>query len=564
MTSTWQKLRIGGRLWMLPAAIFLLIAAGTLGPGSYFLQADTAHYHVNAADFALNACWGTGGKPGVALLLTLPYWLVGPDPIWDVVLLALAGALTVASLFSLTARVTRSLPWAMLGTLWFLSLPAILYFTRYHLGYPLAFFVFGLLLHSRKQYVWAGLAFGVTLTMHPTFGAPMVAFLGWSLALPLLRGEEVRLWEHVRLVAVALIPVIIVEAIYFLFLGEIFGWSRGILGTVGRKTSLAAGSTWIHMWHEWRISNGWLNALLLLSGLAYPAVRKPRVPLMDAIFLSGWSVVVAYTAYTGLTHALLVKHSTVGLYPLLALCTTFTLMRAFRWLRARLPGGARGVFQGISSIVVALALPVVVISHALEANVGSRTAYPVVAQVMADAAEANMPVRYFGSQDVSIFYGLTNGVRTSVNETSVDIIAQDTQAVLIFETGFSAPSAIQNDLRADSRFDPAAYEVSTYRHRVNYGPMLGVAGRVPGEGAGPARQAYVRAQDAEWSDLEVWWPRDPQGTFQSNPRVVAEAGEYVLEYRGQGCASTRRYGYGEKNFYHILLEKAGEFLSGSP
>jgi hypothetical protein len=61
----------------------------------------------------------------------------------------------------------------------------------------------------------------------------------------------------------------------------------------------------------------------------------------------------------------------------------------------------------------------------------------------------------------------------------------------------------------------------------------------------------------------VWWPREPQGVFQARSVVDAATQTFILHYPGNGCASLKRYGYGTKNFYDLLFEKALEIVGGA-
>lgn len=541
-------------VWLLPSLIFLFVMAGSLGPGSYFLHFDAATSSLEAADL-LRGCWGTSShKPGIALLLAVPYALGGVNPVWDMVVLSILGAAGFAALTRLAASLTGSVRWAVLGALWFLSLPVVLYYTRIHLGFPLAFFIVGLLLHNERRFFMAGLAFGLTYTAHLSFLIPIGAWIGWS---AIFHKGSGRVRAYARLVAGILIPILVVEIQRFLFHGDLLGWNRDVFRDIFRQSGSAGGTTWWHIWAIVRTSNGWLNALLLLSGLAYPLVRRPRVPLMDAVYLAGWSVVGLYTGRVALTHTILLPRLLGGVYPLLALSTLFTLMRLWNRLLPSRQVIRRVAFAGI----VALALPFSIIQSTLQVTVASRTAYAVVDRVMADAAQRDLPVRYFGNMWVGMFYGLLRHVEVVTNESSLDVLTQDHLSVLIFENPPGGLHPTLAALRADPRFDPTQYKVETYPHLSEYRPRDGESYLSTSDFRSLRRIPLT--PDVERSTLEVWIPRDPEGAFEARSLVDPEVPAYILHYSGTGCSTPRHYGYGTKNYYDLLFEKALEILTGS-
>jgi hypothetical protein len=548
------------RAWILAGLIFLLMAAGSLDQSSYFLHHDTPRAHVNGADL-VQGCWGTSGKPAAAMLLGLLFAVTGVNPLGDTILLALAGAAMVAAFFSLAAHLTGSKRRGMLAALWLISLPTLIYYTRYHIGYPLACFVAGLLLFSRRRYGWAGLLFGIALPLHANFAVPVAAWLGWSV---LLDKQSRRVGSLLRVGAGMAASVLAVETVRFLFIGQPLGWTLGMVRAVERHYSMYTDTTWLHIWEVVRFSNGWLNALLLLTGLVYPAVRRRGAPLLDAAYLAGWSIVVAYTLRGGLAHTELVPRMLAGVYPLLVLAAVFTLTEGASRLAEVLRPQARAAARLAAGAMIAIGLPVAMINHTLDAAVASRTAYPQIDQAMAEAAEAGLAVRYFGNRHVGGFFGLRHGVEVVVDERPPDeaipTVLGNTRAVLIFEGTPAYTPPTLADLRAALPDAAALYTITTYPNMVRYRPFTAEEGRL---GTADFRRLdglpYAREAGADVGLVEIWWPRNPQGTFEvgegGDPTVT---GPGLHHYRGEGCISTRRYGDGTQNYYHVLGGKAGE------
>ena len=205
--------------------IFLLIAAGTSGAGSYFLHIDTPTQHVAAWDL-LHGCWGyTAATLFPFTLLLIPYAVFGLTPIWEAIILSLLGALMAWAMLRILKRVTGSMRWALLGALWFVTLPTILYYTRMHIGYALVFFTLGVLLHNEDRYGWAGVAFGLTLTSHFNTLIPLGLWVIWSFALD----RETRRFKNLLWLGLGfLAPLVVLETARWLYLGVPLGWLRSL------------------------------------------------------------------------------------------------------------------------------------------------------------------------------------------------------------------------------------------------------------------------------------------------------------------------------------------------
>lgn len=535
--------------WIFPAFLFLMIMLGTLGPGSYFLHFDTPTLSQNAADLVLGGCWGTSGKPGVSLLLSILFLLGGVDPLWDMVMLTVLGMVMLTCFYSLARYFVKSRRWALLGTLWFASLPIILYYSRFHIGYPLAFFVLGMALQVKKQYGWAGLAFGMVPITHTNFLVPLTTWLGSSF---ILYQGKTRFRDFIRLGIALLVPILILEITRFLFMGEPFSWSRSLFNIVQKHGARTYHTSWAHIPVVVSTANGLPNALLLLTGIAYPLVRERKISLLDAVYLASWSVIAAYTLWVGIWHKELAQRMIAGVYPMLAIGSLVTVMRTGRRIGKSLSNRNQKFYRLAGALIVAVILPMSFTNHLLDATVASRTAYPQVEQTMIRAAEAGLPVRYFGNFHVGYFFALVHQVETNINEPSLDVITGDTRSVLIFEdVGGKTPNSIPAVLEDDPRINPSDYEIVTYAPHITAYPPANTEGR-----AGTARTLALarelsppRSDNASRGMVTVWWPREPEGTFQARHEPL----EFVFHYDG-GCITPRRFG--DENYYHTLADKA--------
>lgn len=544
--------------WLLPALIALLIMAGTLGPDSFFMHLDTPTLHQNAADLVLGRCWGPSGKPLITLILAIPYAIGGPDPAWEILVEALLAAVLVAAFARLAARLIGSRRWALLASLYFISLPFVLFFMRMHLVYPLAFFTLGLMFHLEGRFTWAGIAYGLTPLAHAGFLIVLAAWLGFSF---LLQRFPVR--SYLRMGLSMLIPIAGLEAIRFLFMGEPLAWTLGLFGVVQRHSRFTYPTDWRQVWAILRAGDGWLNALILLGGsAAYPLVRRRGDTHLDALYLATWPALLAFTAWTGVLHREMIPHLLAGFYPLLAVLVVVTASRASEAAANKL----RGYRISLSTFhfpLFAVAVSAALIIHALDAAAGSRTAYPEIDALMARAAREGRPVRYFGNFHVGYLYGLTNGVETGINEKDIALITADTQAVLIFENRIGGQHRTLAALRDDPRFDPTAYDETTIPgHFTVWRPYLADLGR---EGTAkllalPQAWPPVRWPGAPTGSVSVFWPRQPSGEFHARH----EPEEVVYYYPGEGCITPRRFG--DQNYYEVLADKAvivwGEVRAG--
>jgi hypothetical protein len=532
-------------LWALAALIFLMVAIGTLGPSSYFLHYDTPTIDVMAADL-LRACWGDPAATlGPAIFTAIPYWIFGPNPFWQMAMLTLLGAVMAAATFRVTRQVTGSKRWALMAALWLISLPTVLYYTRMHLGYPLVLFVLGIMLYADKRWFWSGVVFGLAVLSHFNFSIPAALFLIWA---TLLAPGEARIRAALNIVVGIALSFVIIETIGFLFTGQIFGWTRAVVSDAMRLSGdLTSREGWpiYHLWSMMAFSNGWLNAALLMLGVVYPLVRNPRVPLMDALYLAGWSVFAFYSIRIATGNTFLTPRMFGAVYPLFVITSIFTVMR----LAARAPHSVQvtRLLPAAGAVLIAISM----IYSSLESVVGSRTAFSDISQIMQRAADEDLPVRYFGNFHIAYYYGAMYGVEVSMNDRSTDAISSDTRAVMIFEGSVRSPSRALSDVLADPRIDPADYDITDYPHTAGMRPAIIEEYTISPEDLIRFEQRLAGADNFEAGAIQVWWPRTPSGEFHAREDKV----EYVYYYSGSGCTAPRRFTNDTQNYYDLLAAK---------
>lgn len=547
-------------LWIFPAFIFVLAAIGSLSPNSYFLHFDTPT-QVTAAQDMVKGCWGeVSASLAPIFLLLLPFALFGSDPVWEMVILTLLGFMMVGAFHRMLAQLTGSSRWALVGSLWFLSLPTILYYTRIHIGYPLAFYTFGIMLCIDRRWLWAGLALGLAILSHFNYSVGVIFWLFWLL---LLDAQRERISAALKLAAGMVGVILFFEAIEFLYNAYMLGWLRAVAEEGARlSNSLQGTERWpiTHLLNLVAFSNGWPSAILLVTGIAYPVVRKPRIPVMDAIYLTGWGIFGGYSLRVSLGNTFLTPRMFSAAYPLLAICAIFTLMRlvarASKYAQVRSLRLEQAV-PGALSILIAVGL----ISNTTYTAQTARTGYEDIEQVMRRAADANLPVRYFGNFHVAYFYGSLFSRELSINETSMDLITSDQRAVLVFES--SEHSTQLRALRTALGAEIDDYEITSSPHLYWYVPAL-----VEDYGISPdvlhgLRETIASTRrDASRSSIEVWWPTAPDGTFQARESRQ----DLIFYYSGSGCTARQTYPDGTK-YYEILLDKAAtvwdEILQGN-
>lgn len=544
---------------LLLGIIFLFTAAGTLGAGSYFLHIDTPTQHVAAWDL-LNGCWGYTAATLVPFtFLLIPYAMFGLNPLWETVILSLLGAIMVWALFRTLERVTGSRRWALLGGLWFISLPIILYYTRMHVGYALVFFTLGLMLHGEKRYWWAGIAFGLTLTAHFNTLVPLGLWAVWSFILD----KDTRRFKNLLWLGLGfLASLLVLETARWLFLGSPFGWIRGVVSDALRLSDVLSSDdrgswpVW-HILHWMSYANGPVNASILIVSLLYPTVRQPRGHLLDVTFAAGWSLIAFYSVRISLLGNTFMTPRMVALaYPLLGIACVFTISRLWQRASARLAGWQQAVLSVSGALIVAVGLPLAYLNQALDAAAGSQTAFDEIDALVEQAAEAGLPIRYFGYDPAGLAFGQRHGVPVAINEADSDILSVDGRSVRIIQNLTS--DRVGTTLVEETLLNPNQYRQIVFPQQAVWRPAQIETYYVSPERMREyAKLTAGHGDDADRTYAVIYWPEQPQGIFIGQDRPD----DLIFYYRGYGCHYPLPIGEGDQatSYYVILGENLREF-----
>lgn len=540
-----EKLNTYG--WLLAALLFGLVAAGSLTANSIFLHFDAPTQHAAAVDL-LHGCWGfTSHKPLIMFLLAAPFALFGPDPVWELVLLSVLGMATASSVWTVLRRTTDSARWALIGALWFTSLPAVLYSLRIHIGYPLAFFTLGVVLHVRRRPLWAGFCFAAGSLSHGSLLLPVAL---WGLT-TVAFDRETRQWPNLWRLAAGFIGLwLAVELVRFLYVGEPFGWFKGVvIGEMLRQNASKAAGGPTYLLRLLALANGWPNVALLLVGWLYPLLRRPRQPLLDAIAATGWGL-IAFFAYRALRDQQVLARLYVAAYPLLVITAVVTARRGLRWLATR---AVRFPIERWGAALASLAVALALIANTIGVAGVSVSGYRAAGEAVRRAAAEGLPVRWYGNYQAALFYARRDGAEMLAVNSSIDAgaVMGDTQAVLIFEYDKKNFAEVVAVLETEGWAEAGSYTITVVPH---YPPSANrqSQGFLDAEQLDDLRSNLASNDKAH---LAIWWPARRSGTFIPSLEGTA------FYYPGTGCLSRPMYGGGTKHFYQILWENLLERLS---
>lgn len=546
MKNPLDSLKVRG--WMLPALIFVLLAAGSLTARSIFLHFDTPTQHAGALDF-VRGCWGfTSHKPMIMFLLAIPFAVFGANPVWELVLLTVLGTATVAAVWDILRRVTGSTRWALIGALWFASLPAVLFDLRIHMGYPLAFFTFAVWMHLQRRYGWAGALLAVGSLTHGSLLLPVAL---WGLS-TFAFDRDTRRWSALwRLAAGFLAVWLSVEALRFLYVGDPLGWFKGVvIGEMLRQNNSYAAGGLTYVLELLAVANGWPNVILLLLGWLYPLLRRPRVPLVDAIAATGWGL-IAFFMLRAIRNQQVLARLYVTAYPLLVITAVVTIRRGARWLAGRV--GTPIPWERLIASAGMLALSVGLIFNTLLVGAASVSGYQAAGEAVRRAAAEGRPVRWYGNYHVALFYSRLYQAELYTNNVEIQPaeVMGDTQAVLIFELNQQNFAEVVDQLESRGWDESGAYQKTVVEH---YPPSQNrqTEGFLNRDRLAELRRQLAGDLAGKPSELAIWWPTQPSGQF-----APPEEG---IHYPGTGCISRPIYGGGTKHFYQILWENLLERL----
>jgi hypothetical protein len=521
--GTPRSLRLPALRWDLACvgAVSLTYWVVVTPSSSYFLQIDTATQDYIALAWA-RGCWevATEKMAGVYLLAPLFRWL-GPSPAWESLLLALSAAITLLVVYELTRAMTGSTKVGIAAACFALALPAFTFFSHTYLGYLLPLFMSGWLAIQRGRWGLAGLLWGFAILAHFNVIAPL-GLAGLALAFSYGATAGWRQW--LKLTAGGLLPLVLTEALFFLYLGgSPTHWIGSVLHfTLGyaNAASTSPHPDWLWVLNTLRDSNGWPATLGLLLAAAAPVVlRRDRAGL--ALSLTALGLGLAYTVQAGIGHSWLVPRLLAAAYPAWAMLAVVVIDR----LIIAMPSSIRtGIFSLCFVLIVGL-----LIQTGLFFQAFGRTLNPDLEGWFRQAARESRPVRMQGNAFVGLYFAQVYGVELLVNDPAWLKTGQTGQAVLIF------------DQQAPAGLDSAGYTQST------------VSLEVPDQ-AHPA----LTYEAARATRFDVWWPQ--RSSLPVRPRAPLDAGITAAYYPGAGCSSAPAYGNGTLWFYQLVLQRLRQRL----
>ncbi len=495
----------------------------TTPASAFFIQPDTP-----AQDFATLAitrgCWEYITEKMLAVILLAPlFWLFGPSPVWETVLLAIAFVISGLTVYELGRLFTDSILGGVLAVLTMMTTPAFQLFSRTYLGYLAPCLLLGWLALHHRHWGWTGFAFGCSILAHFNALVPVGLSCLWLVVFQ-LRYEKWKRW--LRFLIGAAVPLIIIEALFFAYMGIPLQWTRGTISIITRFSGINGGVVEPNAF--WLIntvvaSNGIAPSLLLAIGLAAPlAFRHHKTAL--SISLTFISLAIWYTIQSSLGRSLMASRLLASAYPFWALCAALVLFSVLRHI-PRSP-------QQITSGLAVIALTLLVTRTGIFIRNFTETLNPQLATWFTRAAQAGHPVRYMGNSWIALFYAQSKGVEILVGDERWANSNAPGQAVLIF-SGSLPPAELSR----------TGYNISSV--------------------------AIVDAPDALYSTLtteaaiarhaELWWPSGPPNSVKPNsPPDTTNAAYY---YPGSGCLTPPPYRYGTMYFYQLVLHKIAERLS---
>jgi hypothetical protein len=525
-------------------------SAASLQRGSYFLHWDVASQHVAALDF-LRGCWGyDAGKPLIMFVLALTYGLFGASPVLESALLVLAAGLAAASLFLVARTALPGRGWALAATLWYFAWPTTLYYTRIHLGYPLALFLAGLAAGTRGHDFLSGALLALGILAHPGLALPALAWLAAAAAL----SQQRSLKRMLMRVAGSALTLLLLEALRYAYTGETFGWWQGQLTDVRAYSGTGGGTRWSHVLEAFWLANGGLHATLCLIGIAafLATVRRHGRSPGDPVFATALTVFAFYAVRTGAGVAGFNMRLLLGVKPLLAITAMTGVAHAIparRW-SPRPPARA----------LLATLLLVPAVSGFASARRISGSAYPELERAFLQATSLSIPVRYFGQPYAALFFGVKHNVETLANASDFNTVPLHTPAaVVVVEARTSA------DTRPVAQALAAA-DIVEYDYRALPHPILSSRLRAMEEAFFPStRQLWeiARTPDPEKPELAIWVPRNPSVV---PPASYTDAGQVPYEwlsyyYHGDGgCQIVPRDHPYAWRYYRYLLPRLRQLL----
>ena len=527
-------------------SISCLFSLSSMDYSSYFLHWDVASQHVAALDL-LKGCWGyDAGKPLIMWLLTLPFGLVIASPVLETVLLSLLAGLSAGLFYVLARHALSSRAWALGVTLWFMSWPTSVYYSRIHLGYAIVLLLVALVAYTRYKYFLGGLVMGLAILAYPGMLLACFAWIGvhWFVT------KDHRLSDLFSACFGLGAALVFMELVRFVYTGEPFGWWVGQLADIRAYATSSVDQRWSHVLESFWILNGPIHSVIVVIGLSSFALtsKAKRNPCAQAAFLTGVLVLGSYFLRTALGLAGFNTRLMAGASPMLAIAAVAgisSLIGRARWTIPRLASGS----------LAAIAFGAMLSNSFVEAGSFSRTAYPNLEQAFVRAGSLGVPVRYFGQPYPALFFGLKHNVETLANWSDMGPLSlKELPSVVVVEAQSQPEAELTWEILSTSvseRYDSLIYLNPAASYRI----------RAIEEEFFPSTEllwSIASSSDKHQPVLAIWTPRY---TPLVEPSTFANAGVVPYHwlsyyYHGDGdCQITPRghpYSY---RYYRYLFQR---------
>lgn len=491
---------------------------------AYFLHFDTSTQDVAALEWVRD-CWGYSTSKILPVVLLGPFYkLFGPSQHWETLLLLVWAAVTVATVYELARLISERRAVGLVAALGIMALPAFQYFSRTHLGYPMPFLLLGWLAACHKRWPWVGLCFGLAITAHYNSWVPVGLSLGILGVLYCRPNSDWKQW--VGLAICFALPLLAMDALFYIYTGVPFQWNQGVFGEVFRLSNLgdtAPSPNWGWVWQTLVASNGLPLTVLLGVGWLAPIGLWRGHQTGAAMLATFVGVVGLYTFQGGMGRALLVSRILATSYPFWMIGTAL----AIGWVLERIRSV---VWQRATLAATSFILAIAILQTAIFIRAFTQTPYPYIEQIMVRAAQESRPVRYVGIYWIPSFFAQVHGLEMLTGDDRWLNDNAPGQAVLVFE-GRVPPGISQTN-----------YEIESFA----------VTDSADDVYLGLTYEATLPRQ------VEVWWP-----TRASQPiGRPAHLPSYSVYFDGSGCVTMPAYGEQRQwHFYefawHKLLEKLG-------
>jgi hypothetical protein len=399
------------RLMVFAGGIFLVVAVSTLNGSSFFLNNDNPTQHVAGWHFAHGEWSYSGNKAIIMWLLALLTRVFGANPLNELYALTVLGVGASMALTDLAYVALGRRGWALLGTVVWLSLASTLYYFRMQMGFPLAWFVMGLAFYGRRRFVPAGACLLLAVLSHTSFIVPVVIWLGVSMVMGL--GPQ-RLIEFVWLGGPMAGGYLAYEYVALRFTTELWHTALNFMREINKLDSVyeIPDQPLSYLWFLFKAGNGVAAAWVVTAALvAYPLLRGSDRRLRDGLYGCGAAIVGFFFVRGSLMDRMVVLRVLAGATPALAVVVAGVWAEVVRRLRRRGVVAAR-----LAGVLLCITIPWHMTRVLLGMIPCSTTGYPAIEEVFGEAAEQGTTVVFFGRPWIGLYYQLTSGARTVIDQ----------------------------------------------------------------------------------------------------------------------------------------------------